>query len=74
MRESIAEETENETRRFFTHTKSVRINATQNNDPNTSRNNSICYFLSHIMWEENQSLCCVFFQIKPNTHDLHPPN
>ena len=32
------EETENETRSFYTPTKSVRVNFTQNNDPCSSRN------------------------------------
>ena len=36
-RDNIDEETENETRSFYTPTKSVRINSTQN-DPNTCRN------------------------------------
>ena len=31
------EETENETRKFYTPTKIVRINSTQNNDPDISR-------------------------------------
>ena len=38
VRDSTVEETENETRRFYTPTKIVRINSTQNNDPYTSRN------------------------------------
>ena len=36
--ENIEEETEKETSCFYTPTKSVRINSTQNNDPNVSRN------------------------------------
>ena len=36
-KDNFDEETENETRNFYTPTKSVRINSTQN-DPNTSRN------------------------------------
>ena len=36
-RDNFDEETENETRDFYTPTKSVRINSTQN-DPNISRN------------------------------------
>ena len=35
------EETENETRSFYTPTKSVRINSTQNNDPCSIRNNTL---------------------------------
>ena len=38
IRDNFDEETENETRNFYTPTKSVRINSTQN-DPNISRNN-----------------------------------
>ena len=38
VRDSTVEETENETRNFYTPTKIVRINSTQNNDPDTSRN------------------------------------
>ena len=38
VRENTEEETENEPRSFYTTTKSVRINSTQNNDPNASRN------------------------------------
>ena len=38
-RENAEEETENETRSFYTPTKSVRISSTQNNDPCSSRNN-----------------------------------
>ena len=37
-RGNFDEETENETRSFYTPTKSVRINSTQN-DPNACRNN-----------------------------------
>ena len=29
-------------------------------------------FRPHIMGEENHNLCCVFFQILPNLHDLRP--
>ena len=38
MREIIEEETENETRKCYTPTTSVRMNSTQNVDVNTSRN------------------------------------
>ena len=38
VREEPDEDTENETRSFYTPTKSVRINSTQNNDPCSSRN------------------------------------
>ena len=38
IRDNFDEETENESRSFYTPTKSVRINSTQN-DPSTSRNN-----------------------------------
>ena len=37
-KENVAEETENETRSFYTPTKSVRIRSTQNNDTSVSRN------------------------------------
>ena len=37
IRDNFDEETENETRNFYTPTKSVRINSTQN-DPNVCRN------------------------------------
>ena len=37
MRENTEEETGNETRSFYTPTKVVRINSTQNNDTNVSR-------------------------------------
>ena len=47
-RDNSVEETENETRSFYTPTKSVRINSTQNNDPCSSRNN----------WMLNQSRMC----------------
>ena len=39
VREEPDEDTENEPRSFYTPTKSVRINSTQNNDPCNSRNN-----------------------------------
>ena len=39
VRENIKEETENETRNFYTPAKFVRIKSTQNDDPSTSRNN-----------------------------------
>ena len=38
VRINIDDETENETRSFYTPTKSVRITSTQNNDANSSRN------------------------------------
>ena len=38
MRENVEDETENETRSFYTPTKSLRNNSTQNNDSNASRN------------------------------------
>ena len=38
VRENFEEETENETRNFYTPTESVRINSTQNDDPSVSRN------------------------------------
>ena len=38
VKESIDEEPENETRSFYTPTKSVRINLTPNDDPSTCRN------------------------------------
>ena len=54
-RENVEEETENETRSFYTPTKSVRI-FTQNNDTNVSRNTivirydlAIMYYLSKIL-------------------------
>ena len=37
-RDNINEDTENETRSFYTPTKSVRINSTQNDDPDVCRN------------------------------------
>ena len=37
-RDNIVEETESETRNFYTPTKIVRINSTQNNDPCSSLN------------------------------------
>ena len=40
IRDNFDEETENESRSFYTPTKSVRINSTQN-DPNISRNKFI---------------------------------
>ena len=40
VREEPDEDTENETRNFYTPTKSVRINSTQNNESNASRNNN----------------------------------
>ena len=36
--DNSVEKIENETRSFYTPTKSVRINSTQNNDPNICRN------------------------------------
>ena len=53
MRENT-EEMENETRSFYTPTKSVRINSTQNNDPNVSRNNRI--LSSHRCIIDNRNL------------------
>ena len=44
VRDSTVEETENETRNFYTPTKIVRINSTQNNDPDSSRNTNGGYF------------------------------
>ena len=41
IRENIEEERENEIRSFYTPTKSVRINSTQNNDTCSSRNSGI---------------------------------
>ena len=38
VRDHTVEGSENETRSFYTPTKSVRINSTQNNDPYLSRN------------------------------------
>ena len=38
IKKNIEEETENETRSFYTPTKAVGLNSTQNNDPNASRN------------------------------------
>ena len=38
VRINIDDETENETRSFYTPTKTVRITSTQNNDTNSSRN------------------------------------
>ena len=38
VRENIEKVTENETRNFYTPTKSVRTNFTQNEDPSGSRN------------------------------------
>ena len=32
----------------------------------------LSFFRSYIIGEENHNLCCVFFQILPNLHDLHP--
>ena len=44
VRENVQEEMENETRSFYTPTKLVRINSTQN-DPNISRNTFLSRFL-----------------------------
>ena len=44
VREIIEEETENETWNFYTPTKSVRINSTQNDDPSTSPNTPFQFF------------------------------
>ena len=38
IRKNVEEEVENETRSFYTPIKVVRINSTQNNDTNVSRN------------------------------------
>ena len=38
MRDHVSEELESETRSFYTPTKTVRINSTQNEDPNIIRN------------------------------------
>ena len=38
VKENVEEETEHESKSFYTPTKSVRINSTQNNDTNVSRN------------------------------------
>ena len=45
VREKDENDLENEARSFFIPTKSVRINSTHNNDPCTSRNNSLPRFL-----------------------------
>ena len=48
MKRKTEDETENETRSFYTPIKSVRITSSQNNDPNASRNmvtgdqNTVC--------------------------------
>ena len=44
VRENTEEEAENETRNFYTPTKVVRINSTQNNDTNVSRNTWYRFF------------------------------
>ena len=41
VRKNAEEETENETRSFYTPTKSVRNNTTQNNDANVSRSSNM---------------------------------
>ena len=41
VRDNSVEETESERRTFYTPTKIVRINSTQNNDPCSSRNKSV---------------------------------
>ena len=40
-RDHVTEELENETRSFYTPTKTVRINTTQNDDPSVSRNTEL---------------------------------
>ena len=55
VREEDESDPENETRSFYTPTKSVRINSTQNNDPCTSRNR---HFL-----EKNAANSNIFFSI-----------
>ena len=71
VRENTEDETENEARSFYTPTKSVRINSTQNNDTNVSRNNlhtkyftetnlpifSLFYDCTAILWDHH---FCVF--------------
>ena len=49
IRESVEEETENEPRIFYTPTKSIRINSTQNNDPCSSRNTWFRKLYKHIL-------------------------
>ena len=41
VRDNTVEETESETRNFYTPTKTVLINSTQKNDPCSSRNNEL---------------------------------
>ena len=61
-RENVEEEKENETRSFYTPTKLVRINSTQN-DPNISRNITpceYCYkfgFFSHVTTSRDRNSC-----------------
>ena len=52
-RGNTEEEMENETRSFYTPTKSIRIISTQNNDPCSSRNihgshSALCWFDQHL--------------------------
>ena len=47
-RENTEEEVENETRSFYTPTKVVRINSTQNNDTNVSRNMVLKYVATEV--------------------------
>ena len=44
IRDHVSEELENETRSFYTPTKTVRINSTQNADPNVIRNKIVGNF------------------------------
>ena len=53
VRNSTVDETENETRRFHTPTKIVRINSTQNNDPDTNVNRNSKY-----TDQKKYTLCC----------------
>ena len=59
VRENVEEEIENDTRSFYTPTKLVRINSTQN-DPNTSRNSPVFHFRIHARF--------VYLQRKPLLH------
>ena len=62
-RDHVSEELENETRSFYTPTKTVRINSAQNEDPNIIRN--ICTHESQVVARQKRQLhiLSVFFSL-----------
>ena len=71
VRINIDDETENETRSFYTPTKSVRITSTQNNDTNSSRNISHFVGLEKKRKRKVTTGVCVFLRKVPTKKKSH---